>query len=159
MKVNDAIAGALFIGLAALIFAFTNQFRDMPGQDYGAGFFPRSIAVLMALLGAFLVVKGLRERGGKPWAEALEWMGSPRHIANFALVLVALVFYILVSDTLGYIITGFITLYSLLLWLRGGRYWLSSAVIAVVAVIVIQQFFGQFLRVPLPWGILEPWAW
>ncbi|WP_425406602.1 tripartite tricarboxylate transporter TctB family protein [Hwanghaeella sp.] len=159
MKVNDAIAGALFIGVAALIFVFTSQFRDMPGQNYGAGFFPRSIAVVMALLGASLVFKGVRERGDKPWAEALEWMRSPRHVANFALVLVALVFYILVSDILGYVITGFITLYGLLLWLRGGRNWLSSAVIAVVAVIVIQQFFGQFLRVPLPWGILEPWSW
>lgn len=131
----------------------------MPGQDYGAAFFPRTIAVIMALLGAALIVKGIRERAGKPWAETLAWMRSPRHVANFALVLAALVFYILVSDSLGFAITAVVTLYALLLWLRGPQFWVSSAIISVVSTIAIQQFFGQFLRVPLPWGILESYAW
>ncbi len=159
MKVNDAISGALFVGLAGLIFVFTSHFRVMPGQDYGAAFFPRAIAVLMVLLGAALIVNGIRERGVKPWAETLDWMRSPRHVANFALVLAAIVFYILISDSLGFAITAVVTLYALLLWLRGPRFWVSSAVISLVAMIAIQQFFGQFLRVPLPWGILEAYAW
>lgn len=159
MKVNDAISGAFFVALAGLIFAFTAHFRSMPGQDYGAGFFPRTIAVVMAILGVSLIVTGLRNRAGRPWAETFEWMRSPRHAANFALVLAALVFYILVSDSLGFAITGFLTLYVLLLWLRGPRFWLSSAVISVASIVVIQQFFGEFLRVPLPWGILEAYAW
>jgi putative tricarboxylic transport membrane protein len=159
VKVNDAVSGALFVGLAGLIFFFTSHFRSMPGQDYGAAFFPRTIAVLMALLGAALIVKGIRERSGKPWVEALDWMRSPRHVANFALVLAALVFYILVSDSLGFAITAFLVLYALLLWLRGPPFWVSSAVISLVSMIGIHQFFGQFLRVPLPWGILESYAW
>lgn len=159
MKVNDAISGALFVGVAALIFVFTSHFRSMPGQDYGAAFFPRTIAVIMALLGAALIVKGIRERDGKPWAETLDWMHSPRHIANFVLVLSALVFYILVSNNLGFAITAFVTLYALLLWLRGRQFWISSAVISLVSMIAIQQFFGQFLRVPLPWGLLQAYAW
>lgn len=158
MKVNDAISGAVFVAVAGLIFVFTSHFRTMPGQDYGAAFFPRTIAVVMALLGAALIVKGIRERDGGPWVQTLEWMHSPRHIANFALVLAVLVFYILVSDSLGFAITAFVTLYVLLLWLRGPRFWLSSAVISLASMIAIQQFFGQFLRVPLPWGILETFA-
>ena len=65
----------------------------------------------------------------------------------------------LFADSGMIVLTAFITLYVLLIWLRGARYWLSSAVISVVSVIVIQQFFGQFLRVPLPWGVLQPWSW
>ena len=159
MKVNDAISGALFVAVAGLIFFFTSHFRAMPGQDYGAAFFPRTIAVIMALLGAALIAKGIRERNGRPWAETFDWMRSPRHVANFALVLAALIFYILVSDSLGFAITAFITLYALLLWLRGGQFWASSALISLVSMIVMQQFFGQFLRVPLPWGLLEAYAW
>ena len=159
MKVNDAISGALFIVLAGLIFFFTRDFGKLPGQDYGAAFFPRTIATIMIVLGASLVVSGIAERDGKPWAQAFDWMHSPRHVANFLLVVVALVFYILVSDDLGFAITATITLFALLFWLRGSARWQSSLIISIVAMVGMQAFFGQFLRVPLPWGVLEAYAW
>jgi putative tricarboxylic transport membrane protein len=159
MKVNDAISGLLFVLCAAAIFYFTREFSVLPGQQYGAAFFPRTIATVMALLGAVLVIRGIRAREQVPWAEPFEWMRSPPHVANFLLVIVALVFYILFSDSLGFAIAAFITLFGLLFWLRGPRLWLSSLAITVVSVIVLQQFFGQFLRVPLPWGVLEAYAW
>lgn len=159
MKVNDAISGAIFIVVAGMIFLFTRDYSLMPGQDYGAAFFPRTIAVLMALLGAWLVFTGIRDRGDEPWAQALDWMHSPRHIANFVLIVAALVFYILVSDYVGFAVTAFATLFVLLFWFRGAVYWRSSAIISLASMIAIQQFFGQFLRVPLPWGILQDYAW
>lgn len=159
MKVNDAISGLIFVALAGAIFFFTRDFSALPGQDYGAAFFPRTIATLMALCGLILIVQGARARGAGPWAEAFGWMRSYRHAGNFVLVIAALLFYILVSDTLGFAITATLTLYALLLGLRGRTHWLSSAVIALVAMVAMQQFFGQFLRVPLPWGILEAYAW
>ncbi len=159
MKVNDAVSGAFFIALAGLIFLLTGHFTEMPGQNYGAGFFPRVIAVAMALLGAGLVVRGIRARGAGPWAQPLDWMGSPRLRANFLLVLGALVFYIVASDLLGFVITALILLFVLLTALRGLATWRSSAAIALVATLVIQQFFGQLLRVPLPWGLLQDYAW
>ncbi|MEJ8571362.1 tripartite tricarboxylate transporter TctB family protein [Microbaculum marinum] len=159
MKVNDAISGLLFVLLAGAIYYVTRNFPIMPGQDYGAAFFPRTIATFMAILGALLMIRGIREREAGPVAEPFEWMRSPGLVANFLLVVGALIFYIAVSDRLGFVITAFITLYALLFWLRGRRFWLSSLAISVVSVIVLQQFFGQFLRVPLPWGVLEAYAW
>lgn len=159
MKVNDSVSGVAFLLCAALIFYMTREFSVLPGQAYGAAFFPRTIAVLMVLLGGILVVQGIRQRGTKPWAEALDWMRSPRHIANFALVIGALVFYILVSDALGFLITASVTLFALLSCLRGRSYWMSSLLIALIATIGLQIFFAQLLRVPLPWGVLEAYAW
>ena len=52
-----------------------------------------------------------------------------------------------------------VVLTGLMLWLRGPAHWKSSALIAALTVIVMQQFFGQFLRVPLPWGLLQDYAW
>ena len=78
---------------------------------------------------------------------------------NFFLVIAVLIFYIFVSDPLGFIPTAFICLMILLVWLRGLAYWRSSIMISIVAVIVIQQFFGEFLRVPLPWGIVPIFGW
>lgn len=158
MRFNDALTGAFFILTAGTVFWLTRDLRIMPGQNYGAAFFPRTIATAMALFGAILVVRGLRV-GHSPWVETLDWMRSPRHIANFALVVAALVFYILMSGRLGFPLTGFICLVVLLLWLRGPGRWLEAVVVSVGCVVVIQFLFGDLLRVPLPWGVLQPVAW
>lgn len=159
MKVNDAVSGAVCILFGGLLFYLTRGYPTMPGQNYGADLFPRLIASGMILGGLVLVWSGIRDRGVQPWFQLLDWMQSPRHIANFALMITVLVFYILVSDWLGFAVTAFICLMAMLLWLRGLRNWLSATTISVASVIVINLFFGQFLRVPLPWGIFEAYAW
>jgi putative tricarboxylic transport membrane protein len=160
MKFNDAVIGAFFILFGALLFYMTRDFPILTGQDYGARLFPRVIGALMALSGAMLIPHGLRmHRDGAPWAEALEWIRSPRAVASFLLVIAILIFYIQVSDRLGFLITGFVSLFVLLVWLRGLSTALSSALISLATVLVIQAFFGQMLRVPLPWGVLQNYAW
>lgn len=156
MKVSDAVSGGFFLLFAGLIFYLTKDFRIMPGQNYGAAFFPRTIATVMAFLGAILIVRGLRAREGGPHVRALDWMGAPRLVANFALVIAALLFYIFASDTLGFLITGFVCLMALLLWLRGPSHWIQALVASLLCVIGMHFFFGQVLRVPLPPGVLEP---
>ena len=159
MRFNDALSGGFFIALAAAIFYLTRDFRVMPGQNYGASFFPRTIASAMALFGTMLVVRGLRARGAGPWVECQDWLRSPRHVTSFALVVAVLVFYILASNELGFIVTGFASLTVLLLWLRGAGRWLEAVAVSLGCVLVIQYFFGELLRVPLPWGVLQPVAW
>ena len=159
MKVSDALSGAFFVLFAGLIFYLTRDFRQMPGQDYGASFFPRVIAGCMGLLGAVLVVRGLRERARVPWVQSLDWLRSPRHLGNLVLVVAVLVFYILFSDRLGFPLAGFVSLLVLILWLRGPAHWLQAVTVSVVCVVGMQYFFGEMLRVPLPWGLLQPVAW
>jgi putative tricarboxylic transport membrane protein len=159
VKVSDAVSGAFFILFAGLVFYLSKDLRLMPGQNYGGAFFPRVIASCMALLGLILLVRGIRERGSVPWVEGLDWVRSPRHIGNFVLVVAVLVFYILVSDKLGFILTGFTSLFVLLMWLRGPSHWLQALIVSAVCVLGMQYFFGEFLRVPLPWGVLQPIAW
>ena len=159
MKVNDAVSGVIFILFGLLIFYLTQDFPIMPGQKYGAGLFPRLIGFIMCLGGIALIIRGIRTRNGAPWVVVMDWVSSPRHVTSFFLVIGILIFYILISDLLGFIPTAFICLMILLVWLRGAAYWLSSAAIAIMTTIVIQQFFGEFLRVPLPWGIMPIFSW
>ena len=159
MKVNDAISGIIFILFGFLVFYLTRDFPIMPGQRYGAGLFPNLIGFFMGAGGVALIVRGVRTRNGAPWATVMDWVSSPRHLTSFFLVIFVLIFYILISDHLGFIPTAFICLFVLLSWLRGPATWLSSAVISILATIVIQQFFGEFLRVPLPWGIVPIFGW
>ena len=131
----------------------------MPGQKYGAGLFPRLIGFFMGVGGVALIFRGIRMRNEVPWVTVMDWISSPRHLTSFFLVIFVLIFYIVVSDDLGFIPTAFICLFVLLNWLRGISTWSSSAWISVLAIIVIQQFFGEFLRVPLPWGIVPIFGW
>lgn len=159
MKVNDAISGAALVLLAGLVFWLTRDFPGMPGQPYGPDLFPRLIATLMALAGLGLIVSGLRRRAEGPLVVWADWVGSPRHAAGLVAVIAGVTFYILSSRTLGFVLAGFLVLTALFLLLRGRAHVWSSLAIAAVAVLAIQQFFGDLLRVPLPWGVLQPFAW
>lgn len=159
MKVNDAIAGAGLIVLAALIYWLTWDFPGMHGQPYGPALFPRLIAVLMTLAGLGLIVQGVRARGVVPMITVPDWARSPRHVASLLAVIAAVVFYIMVSRPLGFVLTGFIILAVLFIVLRGRAHLWSSLSLAAVTAIAIQQFFGDLLRVPLPWGVLQDMAW
>ncbi|WGF89183.1 tripartite tricarboxylate transporter TctB family protein [Marinivivus vitaminiproducens] len=158
MKVNDAIIGGLLAVFGAVIFLYTLTFPGLPGQNFGPALFPQLISIGFIASGVYFVFKGVREHATVPWFDPQPWTRSPRHIANVVFVLVALLFYIFLADTLGFLITGFICLAGLMLWLRGPSRLPSTIVIAVGSVIVIQFAFGTLLRVPLPPGLLLGWG-
>jgi len=66
-------------------------------------------------------------------------------------------FYILVSNWLGFLFSAVLILTVLfrVLQLPLAR----SVLIAVLATLVIHFAFYKLLRVPLPWGVLTPYAW
>jgi putative tricarboxylic transport membrane protein len=79
-----------------------------------------------------------------------------RPAAGVASVLGGLLFYTLAADTLGFHITGIVLLS---LWTRIlGASWRVAAVVAVVATVAIHLSFYKVLRIPLPWGLLERYA-
>lgn len=159
MKVNDAVPGTILIVFGAGVFQQTFGFPPMPGQDYGSRLFPQVIAILMALCGLLLIAKGIRTRHEGPVLVLSDWMRSPAHLLNFLLLIALLLFYIFVAQSLGFILTAFIILAVLLVRLRGPAHLASSVIIAALTSVIMQLFFGQLLRVPLPWGILPPLSW
>lgn len=159
MKVNDTVPGTILVVFAAGIFYQTLDFPPMPGQDYGPALFPRIIAVLMAISGGLLIAKGVARRRGEPLVTPADWMLSPRHLLNFVLLLALTLFYIFAAKELGFIPTAFLVLSLLILRLRGPAGLGTTLGIAAVASLGMQQFFGQLLRVPLPWGIVPPFSW
>ena len=126
----------------------------MPGQKFGPAWFPGLIAVGLAVCGALLIASGLRRRSA--WLEFPDWIHSPRARAGIVAVLAGLIFYVLAVDALGFHITGVLLL---ALWVRLlGASWRVTMPVAIVATLVIHFSFYKLLRVPLPWGVLERWA-
>jgi len=126
----------------------------MPGQRFGPAWFPGMIAAGLGICGFFLIVSGVRQRG--PWLALPDWIGRTRPALGVASVIAGLLFYIVAADRLGFHITGVVLLAA---WMRIlGASWRVSAVVAVVSTAAIHLSFYKMLRIPLPWGLLEQYA-
>jgi putative tricarboxylic transport membrane protein len=126
----------------------------MPGQRFGPAWFPGVIATGFGICGVVLVVAGARQ--GAPWVASPGWIWRRRPFLGVAAVLGGLVFYIVAADRLGFHLTGIALL---AFWVRilGGS-WRVAAIVAVVGTVAIHLSFYKLLRIPLPWGLLEQWA-
>ena len=161
MKINDTLWGALFALLGAAILWHVQGFPRIPGQNVGPALFPGVLAVAMLVCGAILIVSGLKARrvdgAASRWSVAPEWLRSRRHLLAFAVLVASNVFYLLVVDRLGFLLTAFVYL-AALMWVLRVR--LAIAVpVAFIMALAIHYAFYKLLKVPLPWGVLQPIAW
>jgi putative tricarboxylic transport membrane protein len=156
MKINDAIFGAIFVLLGAVVLVHVQKFPMIPGQQVGPALFPGSIAVGIGICGLLLIASGLRHRASQPWFVAEEWTRSTRHVVAFLAVIVSTVAYIYLADVLGFLIVGPVIL--LVLFLLFGVRPRLAVIVAIVSAFVIWYAFYKLLRVPLPWGVLTKWA-
>jgi putative tricarboxylic transport membrane protein len=156
MKINDAIFGAILLLLGVVLLVHVQSFPKIPGQQYGPAIFPGLTAAGLAICGAMLVVSGLRERATVPWFQFADWLRSTQHLVAFAAIVGGCVAYILWADDLGFLLLSPVVLFVWLIVLRVRP--VAAVVTAVLVALAIWYAFYKLLRVPLPWGILKPWA-
>jgi putative tricarboxylic transport membrane protein len=157
MKFNDAVSGLLLLVLGAAVLVAIQGYPKIPGQPVGPALFPGLIAAGLCIAGVLLVVRGWRQRAQQPWFAWDDWVRSPRHLLALAVLLGSIVFYVLAADKLGFLPTATLILLALFLVLRVPP--ARAVLIAVIAVLVVHFAFYKLLRVPLPWGVLERFAW
>ncbi len=157
MKIHDALGGAGLAALGAVVLWHIQGFPSMPGQKFGPAWFPGLIAIGLIACGAVLVSQGVRgqARAG-PWIALPDWTRRVRPRTGVTAVIGGLLLYVLAADTLGFHIAG---LALLTLWMRVlGASWRTTLAVAAIATVVIHLAFYKLLRIPLPWGILERFA-
>jgi putative tricarboxylic transport membrane protein len=153
MRVNDLISGALLIALAAAMIAYTTTFPPFPGQKYGPSLFPRIIGGGLIICGLLLMIRGRRQLAAGAVLGSIDEAYRPvKGWASVALILGVIAAYIAFSNTLGFVLTAFAGLLLLLWWF--GVSLPRAMLISIVAVLVIDWFFGWLFRVPLPIGLL-----
>jgi putative tricarboxylic transport membrane protein len=156
MRFNDAVAGALVAMLGIAVVAYSRTFPPMPGQSVGPSLFPTVIGYGLVVLGAALVFSPGRVRQ-VPWVSLDEWTGTAPSVLKFALVIAMLIFYVSALGRLGFFITAFIFLAALCFAFGVSRRHVLP--ISICVPFVIHYAFYSLLRVPLPWGLLERFAW
>jgi putative tricarboxylic transport membrane protein len=157
MKLNDAVFGLLLLALGLAVLIAVQSFPKIPGQQVGPALFPGLIAAGLCVGGLILLWRGWRARAAVPWLTIEDWVRSPRHRLAFVVLIASVVFYILVSQRLGFLMTSSLILIALFSVLRVPL--VRSVPIALIATLLIHFAFYKLLRVPLPWGVLQNYAW
>ena len=154
MRTNDALSGLVLIVLASLMIYFTLSFPAFPGQKYGPSLFPRLICSGIILCGLLLMLQGIAaRRAGGTWVAFAPWVRDPWRVVSFLLIPGLVIFYILFSESIGFLPIAFVLLTVLYLWFRVRP--LMVVPIALLSTLAINYFFGHLLRVPLPRGLLN----
>jgi len=156
MRFHDSLVGSVLLLLALAVLWSLRSFPEPIGQPYGAALFPGLIAGGLAVCALLLIVQGLRA-ARTPWVELGAGLRLPRKRLGFVLVLGTLVFYILCAELLGFVLCAIVMLTVLLWAFAVSPRWILP--IATLATLVVHTAFYQWLKVPLPWGILQRWAW
>ena len=162
MRLPDRVTGLFLVGLGAAAAYGGWQLPPVPGQPVGPNVFPLVIGTGLALCGlaiAFGIGHSFEEEeelipveGGQPTPPPTGKLYGLRALLPPALLL----FYVVVADRLGFIITAALIVFATSTAL--GARWKLSLPLAVLAPIGIHLIFSKLLRVPLPAGLLPmPW--
>lgn len=152
MKLADAALGVVLLGAAAAIAFAARDFPVVPGQAYGPSLFPGVIAAGFALCGATLILRQWRRRPGGPWLDPGPLLAEPRARLDALLLFGAIGFYLVAAERLGFIPAAAAIL--LVLVRRFGASWWLAIVTALAGPLAVHLLFAEWLRVPLPLGIL-----
>jgi putative tricarboxylic transport membrane protein len=153
MRVNDTVIGSVLLLLSIAVLWHVQGFPDMPGQPYGPAVFPGVAAAGLGLCSLLLIVQGVRS--GAPLVQREP--GPSRSVLPLATTIGGLFFYYFLVERLGFVVCAPIVL-AALLWTFGVRRALIAPV-ALVSTLVIHTAFYKLLKVPLPWGVMQRFAW
>jgi putative tricarboxylic transport membrane protein len=157
MKLHDTLSGLALLIIALLVALNTADFPEIPGQQIGPAVFPRILAGLLALCAGLLMVRARLPARDQAWVQLGAWLQSPVHRRNFVITITCLLFYVLVSELLGFLVCGLLILCVMFRALSVKP--MHILPIAIGITLLIHTLFYKGLRVPLPWGVLSPLQW
>lgn len=147
-----------WVGFGLAVLALTvlwsgSAFPNVPGQKLGAAFLPMIIGGGLLLCALALVLRSFR-RAAYESAQSEAQPGVEEHFGSAAVIVVAVVAYIFLSERIGFLFIAPLCLLAVFLALRVG--WKTAVLCAIGGTLVVHLAFYKLLRVPLPWGPLTP---
>jgi putative tricarboxylic transport membrane protein len=148
---TDAISGAVFLALALAVVAGSRSLEFGRLSQPGPGFFPLVLALLLAVLSAALLIRGLR----RPGADVSSLWPDRAGAGRVLVVAGALFAYVALVDVAGYLLTT-AALFLVLIRVGGGQSWAAAAVASAAGSASSYLLFARALRVALPAGLWLP---
>jgi putative tricarboxylic transport membrane protein len=156
IRVNDVVSGALVGALGITALTLAQGFPEIPGEP-GPALFPRLAGIGLLIVAVTLIAGGWRTRHAGPWVEWPEWFSQPRRFAAVVVIIAGLAITALFIETLGFFICAPVLVGALLIALSVRS--VVAIPVALVATAVVHVIFYSGLRVALPWGVFERFAW
>lgn len=149
--VADLVSGAVTVAFGAGVIGYARTFPRLDGGAPGPALFPSIVGGLLVLFGAVLVGRwSLARLRARDAGRAQVERAPVRAFVDAAVVVLAVVFYLLVADILGFAPTMAIALF-VLSWRLGAKLLVAIGT-AVVVPALIYVVFQRVLLVPLPAG-------
>lgn len=152
MRLSDAALGLVLVGAGAAIARTARDFPLVPGQAFGPALFPFVVAAGLAACGVGLIVREARAGLRRPWLAAGPLLGQARARLDALLLVGAIGLYLGAASRLGFVPTAAVIL--LVLVRRFGASWALAVATAVFGPLAAHLLFAEWLRVPLPLGLV-----
>jgi putative tricarboxylic transport membrane protein len=156
LKKRDVIPALIWIIIGLTVMAVSYQMSLGTLHTPGPGLLPFLLGSLLIVVSLpILVVSIMRFKPTVPGTgEAGIWTGV--EFRNVWVILIALVAYALLLEKLGFILTGFLFLFTLLATFDSRR-WLFALGVSLITILITFTLFVMVLRVELPQGLLRIW--
>ncbi len=156
-KTQDLVSSISLLCFAGLFYWGASMFPSRANtlSILTTGFYPKLLAIALASLSILLLISAVRRKTDPDEKVAPLWNG--RHsVILFCSVLVALVLFPIVMEYIGFGVTTFVFISTLVFLLSdpGHRTPLVTLGISLAITIVIYLIFKKFLGIPFPSGIL-----
>ncbi len=160
-KYSDIVTGACLLVFSGFVFYHAGSIRLLGKQIITARAFPRTLAVLLAVLSVWMIVEGFmklaRDKPVSPPADegparAGDYSGAMR----IGLTILSLVLYILCMRPVGFLLStiAYTFVQTLILTPREKRNYRLAGATAIVLPTIIYVIFLYGFRLMLPLGIL-----
>jgi putative tricarboxylic transport membrane protein len=138
---RDIISGGLLIFFGLLGYFFAYQLENLKVAGLSAAFFPSFLFTIMILCGSILVKQGVQR------AEKIAFPNL--HLPKVLPVIVTLVFYVLLMDALGFVISTIVFLVAAL-WVFGERRKKMLIGVPIVTALAVYFLFTKVFMIVLP---------
>lgn len=174
MRLAEAFSGLISLAIALFIFITAMHFPSLPGGMPGPALFPCIISCVLGFFSIILICSGLfgvrlfvnkqNDRDVSqfgPQSEAFQEDGKSQvnsiakrdGVINMTLIILAMIFFVLFVEKVGFILTGFIICAGLM-W-RMGVPLIKAILVSTGTVMLIFWLFVKLMLVPLPLGVIS----
>lgn len=148
MKIADRVVAYCLIILGILVFWQASKITFFSDELLGPAFFPKFLAGVLIFLGILLFLRTF-------WVADFPVIDlDSRGIEKIILVILMSIIYLATIEPVGFLITTPLLMFVLMMILKRGSLQ-SKIVFSMIFPIVSWVIFRSFLKIPLPWGVLD----
>lgn len=153
MKVSDFTLALVLLAVALAMAVGALSFPPMPGQAFGPKLFPNIVAAGFALCALALIMRAIKSKTLNISIVRPEWWNESGRRGTLAILLGSIVVYTLLIERVGFVLTTFALLTTLMR--RLGASWRATVFASFLGTASTYIMFAYWLRVPLPPGLLN----